>query len=102
MSTQATVTVNAARKAVYDKIESQLHTLEAQLATLKAKAESAKADAEVKAVAKLLTAKRALDQKVIELKKVGETSFEQVRADVEARIAEFEATVKAIRSKINV
>jgi hypothetical protein len=101
MTTQTTVTVNAARKAVYDKIESQIHALEAQLATLKAKAESAKADAEVKAVSKLVTAKRALDQKMIELKKAGETSFQQVLADVEARIAEFEATVKAIRSKIN-
>ena len=39
MSTQANVAVNAARKAVYDKVESQIHTFEAQLATLKAKAE---------------------------------------------------------------
>ena len=43
MSTQANVAVNAARKAVYDKVESQIHTFEAQLATLKAKAESAQA-----------------------------------------------------------
>ena len=40
MSTQATVTVNAARKAVYDKIESQIHMFEGQLATLKAKLHS--------------------------------------------------------------
>ena len=68
MSTQANVAVNAARKAVYDKVESQIHTFEAQLATLKAKAESAKADAELKAIASLVTAKRTLDQKVAELK----------------------------------
>ena len=30
MSTQATVAVNAARKAVYDKVDSQIHTFEAQ------------------------------------------------------------------------
>ena len=47
MNTQATVAVKAARKAVYDKVESQIHTFEAQVATLKAKAESAKADAEL-------------------------------------------------------
>jgi len=100
MSTQANVAVNAARKAVYDKVDSQIHTVEAQLATLKAKAESAKADAELKAIANLVTAKRTLDQKVAELRKAGETAFQQAKADVEARIVEFEKSVKAIESKI--
>lgn len=99
-STQANVAVSAARTAVYDKVESQIHNFEAQLATLKAKAESAKADAELKAIANLATAKVALDRKVGELKKTGETAFQQVKADVEARIAEFEQSVKAIESKI--
>ena len=100
MNTQANAAVNAGRKAVYDKVESQIHTIEAQLATLKAKAESAKADAELKAIAKLATAKLTLDQKVRELKTAGEAGFQQTKADVEARIAEFEKTVKAIESKI--
>ena len=100
MSTQANVAVNAARKAVYDKVESQIHTFEAQLATLKAKAESAKSDAELKAITNLVTAKRTLDQKVAELKKTGEAAFQQAKADVEARIAEFDKSVKAIESKI--
>ena len=100
MSTQANVAVNAARKAVYDKVESQIHTFEAQLATLKARAESAKVDAELKAIASLVTAKRTLDQKVAELKKTGEVAFQQAKADVEARIAEFDKSVKAIESKI--
>ena len=100
MSTQANVAVNAARKAVYDKVDSQIHTFEAQLATLKAKAELAKADAELKAIAHLVTAKRTLDQKVAELKKAGEAAFQQTKADVEARIAEFDKSVKAIESKI--
>jgi hypothetical protein len=100
MSTQATVTVNAAKKAVYDKFESQIHTFEAQLSTLKAKAESAKADAELKAIANLVTAKRALDQKLAELKKTGEAAFQQAKAEVEVRIAEFDRSVKEIQSKI--
>jgi hypothetical protein len=100
MSTQANVAVNAARKAVYDKVESQIHTFEAQLATLKAKAESVKADAELKAIANLVTSKRTLDQKVAELKKAGEASYQQAKADVEARITEFEKSVKTIESKI--
>jgi wobble nucleotide-excising tRNase len=51
MTTHATVAVNAARKAVYDKFESQIHTFHANLATVKAKAETAKADAELKVIA---------------------------------------------------
>jgi hypothetical protein len=100
MNTQGTAAVNAARKAVYDKVESQIHTFEAQLATLKARAESAKADAEVQAIARLATAKLTLDQKIGELKRAGETAFQQVKAEVEAGIAEFDESVKAIASKI--
>ena len=100
MNTQGTAAVNAARKAVYDKVESQIHTFEAQLATLKARAESAKEDAEVQAIARLATAKLTLDQKIGELKRAGETAFQQVKADVEAGIAEFDESVKAIASKI--
>ena len=100
MNTQGTAAVNAARKAVYDKVESQIHTFEARLVTLKAKAESVKADAELQALAKLATAKLTLDQKVGELKRAGETAFQQAKVDVEAGIAEFDKSVKAIASKI--
>ena len=101
MNTQAAVTVKAARKAVYDKVESQIHTFEAQLATLKAKAESARADAEITAIANLATAKRVLDAKVAELKSAGETRFEQLKADVERRVAEFDKSLQALASRIN-
>lgn len=100
MSTQATVAVNAARKAVYDKFESRIHTFEAKLATVKAKAETARADAELKAIAKLATAKFALDQKVAELKEATDAAFEQRKADVQARIAEFDTSIKTIEAKI--
>ena len=101
MNAQATVTVKAARKAVYDKVESQIHTFEAQVATLTAKAESAKADAELTAIANLATAKRTLDEKVAELKTAGEVTFERVKADVERRMAEFDRSLQALASRIN-
>jgi len=100
MKTQGYVAVAAARKAAYDKVESQIQTFDAQLATLKAKAESAKADAELKAIASLATTKLALDKKVRALKTAGETAFGQAKADVEAGIAELGKAVKAIESKI--
>lgn len=101
MNAQTTVTVKAARKAVYDEVESQIHIFEAQIATLKAKAESAKADAEVTAIANLATAKRVLDARVAELKVAGETTFEQVKADVERRLTEFDKSLQAIAAKFN-
>jgi hypothetical protein len=100
MNTQA-VTVKAARKAVYNTVESRIHTFEAQVATLKAKAESAKADAELAAIANLATAKLALDEKVAELKNTGEVTFERVKADVERRMTEFDRSLQALASKIN-
>ena len=102
MNTQANAAVSAVRKAAYDKVESQIHTLEAQLATVKAKAESAKADAEIKAIANLAAAKMTLDRKVVELKKASETAFQQAKADVEGSIAEFAKSVKALESRIRV
>ena len=101
MNTQPTVTAKVARKAVYDKIESQIHTFEAQVATLRAKAESAKADAQLAAIANLATAKRALDEKVAELKNAGDVTFERVKADVERRTAEFDKSLQALASRLN-
>ena len=40
-------------------------------------------------------------QKLQELKKSGGDRFEQVKADIEARIADLEKSVKGIESKVN-
>lgn len=97
--TTANVAVKESRKDVYEKVESQLQGFEAQIATLKAKAESVTADAELKAIANLTTAKQTLDVKVAELKSAGETTYRQVKADVEARLVEFGKSLEAIASK---
>lgn len=101
MTTPVNVAESAARKAVFDTIASRIHTLEAQLAMLKAKAESAKADTEVTAIAKLATAKQTLDLKFAELKSNGAAAFDQVRADVERRVAEFDKSLQSIATRIN-
>jgi len=100
MTTESKLAMGAARGAVYDKIEAQIHTFEAQLATLRARAETAKADAELKAIANLFLSKRALDGKVAELRKAGEAAFQQAKGDVEARIAEFQKSIRAVEAKI--
>jgi len=94
------IEVNAAKHAVYDKLDSQLKTAQATLDTLKARAEAAKANVEVKAIADLLTKKPVIQHKLEELKKSGEQQFEQAKADLEKRIADFESSVKGIESKL--
>ncbi len=95
-----TTNVNMAKQAIHDKFESQIKTAEAKLDTLKAQAESAKANAEIKAITELLTKKHAVQQKLQELKKSGEGRWEQAKTDLEARIADFEKSVKGIESKV--
>ena len=90
---------NMAKKAIHDKIESQINTVQAKLETLKAKAQATKANAELKLIADLLTTKQALDQKLSELKKSSETTYQQAKSDVESRVAQLEQSVKSIEAK---
>jgi len=90
---------NMAKKAIHDKIESQINSVQAKLETLKAKAETAKANAELKIIADLLTKKQAIDRKISELKASGDSTYQQTKSDVESRIAELEKSVKTIEAK---
>lgn len=88
-----------AKKAIHDKLESQIKTVEAKLDTLKARAESAKANVEIKAVAELLTKKHEIHNKLEELKKSGGDRWEQAKADLAAHLADLEKSVRGIESK---
>ncbi|MGA8366175.1 MAG: hypothetical protein ACLQMT_10640 [Candidatus Acidiferrales bacterium] len=90
---------NVAKHAIHDKLQSQVSTAEARLETLKARAETAKANAEIRAIAELLPQKQLIRQKLNELKDAGGERWEQARADLEARIADFEKSVKRLESK---
>ena len=90
---------NTVKQAAYDKIDSQIKTVQAKLESLKAKAEAAKAIAEVKAIADLVTKKKAIVQKLNELRNSSETAYQQAKTDVESRVAELEKSVQAIEAK---
>ena len=92
--------MNIAKQVVHDKFESQIKTVEAKLDTLKAQAETAKANVEIKAIAELLTKKPVIQQKLQELKSTGGERWEQAKADLETRIADFEKSVKGLESKV--
>jgi len=95
-----TIDVNLTRQAVHDKLESQIKTAEAKLDTLKTRAESTKAHVEIKAIKELLTKQPMLQHKLQELKKSGEDHWEHAKADLEARVGDFENSVKEIALKI--
>jgi len=90
---------DVAKQVVHDKIDSQVKTVQAKLDTLKAKAESSKANAELKLIAEVAVKKHAIDQKISELKKSGDASYQQAKTDVESRIADLEKSVQAIEAK---
>jgi polyhydroxyalkanoate synthesis regulator phasin len=94
-----TTVTQIARKAVHDKIESQIKIARAKLDALKARAESAKSNAELKGIVELLTKTRAIDRKVSDLKQSSEAVYNQTKSDIEARVAELEQSVQAIEAK---
>jgi phage shock protein A len=91
--------MNMAKKAVHDKIASQIDSVQATLETLKAKAEAAKANAELKVIADLLTQKQAIDHKLSQMKTSSDAAYQQAKSDVESRVAELEKSVRAIQAK---
>jgi hypothetical protein len=95
-----TTVPNLAKQAVHDKFESQIKTAEAKLETLKARA-AAKANVELKAITELLPKKQMIQDKLGELKESSGDKWEQVRGELESRIAEFEKSVKAIETRAN-
>ena len=80
-----------AKRAVHDKLESQIKTAEAKMDTLNAQAQTAKANLEIKAVAELSPKAQAI--------RPGGAQWEQAKTDLEARLADFEKSVKGIESK---
>jgi outer membrane murein-binding lipoprotein Lpp len=91
--------VDLAKQVVHDRLESQIKTAHSKLDALKAQAEAARANVEIKAVATLLPKKQAIEQKLQELKQASGDKWEQVKTDLEARIAEFERSLKETESQ---
>jgi len=93
-------TENIAKKAAEDKIEAQVKTAQAKLDVLKLKAHAAKAVTAVAAIAELVKRKRAIDQKLSELKTSGESKYRQAKADIESHVADLEKSMQAIEANL--
>jgi len=86
-----------AKQAVQDRIDSQVKSVQAKLETLKARAEAATAAG--KTIADLYLKKQVIDRLMSDLKKSNEAKYEQVRADLESRVADLQQSVQAIEAK---
>ena len=93
------IVTDMAKKVIEDEFDAQINIVQAKLETLKAKAEASKATTELKVITDLLTKKRAIDQKLSDLKTSGETTYQQTKSDLESRVAELEKSVRAIEAK---
>jgi multidrug resistance efflux pump len=94
-----TNTVDVAKQVIHDKFESQIKAAEAKLKTLQARADATKANVETKAIVELVPTKKAIREKLEQLKKSGGDQWEQAKTDLEHHIANFEKSVKGIESK---
>ena len=92
-------TMNLIRKAFRKRVGSQIEVAQAKLETMKAKAEAASARAALAAIVALLNEKSSIDRTVDELREAGHSGYQQLKADIEARVAQLEQSVQAIESK---
>jgi hypothetical protein len=88
-----------AKLATYHQGKSETKAEEAKLNTLKARLDAIRANVEAKAITELLIKKQLIQQKLKKLKKSGDDRWDQAKADVEGRIADFEKSAKGTESK---
>jgi hypothetical protein len=90
-----------AKQALHDKLASQITAAVSHLEALKARADAKMAGVEVvKEIAEQLIKKQGMHQKLQELKKSGDERWDSAKHDLEARIADFQKSLKSIESKI--
>ena len=93
------VDVGLAKQVVQEKLESRFKDAEAKLHALKLKAEVAKTAIEIKMIVDLLGKAPAIHHKLEEFQKTSGDRRDQIKADLEKRVVDFENSVKAIESK---
>lgn len=93
-----TTNCKIAKQIIQDELELQIKTAKAKLAVLTSRAESAMVNAEVKAYQTLSPKLQAIQQKFQELKKATGVQWEQTKADLQARVADFKESLKKVES----
>jgi F0F1-type ATP synthase membrane subunit b/b' len=87
-------------KAYHDKISAQIQEGKARLDQLEAKAKQQRAQAELSAINSLKTTKDTLTQRLTDLKKTHESNVTRAKADIDAAVAAFKASVDEIGNRL--
>jgi hypothetical protein len=91
---------SATIKAYEDKIVSQLQQARSKLQQLEAQAKDKRAQAEVATISSLKTAQQNIDRKLQDLKKTHDTHVTQAKADIDADIATFKASIDQLTERV--
>jgi hypothetical protein len=87
-------------KTFEEKVSAQLHEAKSQIESIEASAKGKLAQAEIDAISSLKTTRHEIDKKSRELKTAGEARAAQIRAEIEADLAKFNAEVQQFGSKL--
>jgi hypothetical protein len=98
-STPSGTAPSATVKIYEDKINAQIQEAKAKLDQFEAQAKKQGAQAELTAINHLKTAKQNIDRKLQDLKTTHETHVARAKADIEAEVTNFKASIDELAAK---
>ena len=91
---------HAEPKTFEEKVSAHLHEAKSQIEAIEASAKGKLAQADVDAINSLKTQRQEIDKKSQHLKTSGEAKAAQIKAEIEADIAKFNAAVEQFGAKL--
>lgn len=91
---------HAETKTFEEKVSTHLHEAKSQIEAIEASAKGKLAQAEVDAINSLKKQRQEIDKKSQHLRTSAETNAAQIKAEIEADIAKFNAAVEQFGSKL--
>ncbi len=91
---------NPTLKAYEEKVRAQVQEAKAKLEQVEAKAKEQKADIEITAINRLKTTKQDIDRKLQGLKTTQDEHLARARADIDADVSKFKASVDTLSGKL--
>lgn len=86
-------------QAYEEKIAAQIHAANVRIDEFEAKAKPKRAEAEVAAINSLKTARQNIERMLVDLKSTRDTQATRAKADIDAAIVKFQASLEDFRRK---
>jgi Zn-dependent oligopeptidase len=91
---------NPTLKAYEEKVRAQVQEAKAKLEQVEAKAKERKAETEITAINRLKTTKQDIDRKLQGLKTTQDEHLAHARADIDADVSKFKASIDTLSGKL--